>query len=679
MARDSRYDILFEPVRIGPVVAPNRFYQTPHAIGLGWQRPKAGAALRGIKAEGGWGVVCTEYCSIHPSSDDSPFGFLTIWDEDDVAALAGTADAIHAHGSLAGIELWHGGSHASNRMTRVPGLAPSVQPAMYHLPTTARAMDLSDIKAFRSWQRTAAERAKRAGFDIVYVYAGHDYLPFQFLSRRHNQRSDEYGGSLENRVRLLREMIEDTKDAVGESCAVALRLAVDELHGPAGITSDGEGRDIVAMLAELPDLWDVNVAGALGNDSKSARFSGEGFQEPYVSFVKSLTTKPVVSVGRFTSPDVMVGQIRRGVQDFIGAARPSIADPFLPSKIREGREDEIRECIGCNMCRAANNEGVHLRCTQNPTIAEEWRRGWHPERIAAYPRREKVLVVGAGPAGLEAALSLGRRGLEVSLAERSSKLGGRLINESALPGLSTWIRVRDWRQHMIGKLPNVSVFPGSDMTAEDICSFGADHVVIATGSSWRRDGVGVAGMEQIDLPFALTPDDVFAGSPISGPVIIYDDEHYFMGGALAERLARAGHTVTLVTPYPSVSSWTAMTDENAFLQERLLDLGVTLVPFRLLVSHEGGLARLACTASGRGSELDCGTLIAVTGRLPEDALFHALAEDTRPFTLHRAGDCLQPSSIADAVYSAHRLAREFGEAASTVPRRERPSLKEVTS
>lgn len=677
MARDSRYDILFEPVKIGPVTAPNRFYQTPHAIGLGWQRPRAGAALRGIKAEGGWGVVCTEYCSIHPTSDDSPYGFLTLWDDDDVEALAQTADAIHEHGSLAGIELWHGGSHASNRWSRVPGIAPSTMPAMYHLPTTARGMDLGDIRAFRGWQRDAAIRAKRAGFDIVYVYAGHDYLPFQFLSPRHNQRTDEYGGSLENRVRLLREMIEDTKDAVGDTCAVAVRLAVDELHGPRGITSDGEGRDIVAMLAELPDLWDVNVAGSLGNDSKSARFSTEGYQEPQVGFVKQLTTKPVVSVGRFTSPDVMVSQIRRGIQDFIGAARPSIADPFLPTKIREGREDEIRECIGCNICRAANNEGVHLRCTQNPTIAEEWRRGWHPEKIATYPKREKVLVVGAGPAGLEAALSLGRRGLDVTLADRNGKLGGRILNEAALPGLSTWIRVRDWRQHMIAKLNNVAVFPGSEMTAEDIAGFGADHVVLATGAKWRRDGVGVNGMDHLDLPRALTPDDVFAGAAVSGNIVIYDDEHYFMGGALAEKLLREGHNVTLVTPNASVSSWTAMTDEIGFLHERLHGLGLAMQTGRLLLGQRAGHVKLACTASGRDSEIACDTLILATGRLPDDGLHHALAAEPRPFAIHRVGDCLQPSSIADAVYSAHRFAREFGEAAVAVPRRERPPVKDI--
>ena len=151
-------------------------------------------------------------------------------------------------------------------------LSPSGQRAKFVQPMGARAMDKSDIAALRDWQRLAAERAVKAGYDIVYVYAGHDYLPFQFLSPRTNRRNDEYGGSTENRTRLLREMIEVTREATRGKAAVAVRMAVDELHGPHGISANGEAREIMGLLAELPDLWDVNVAGALGNDSKSARF-----------------------------------------------------------------------------------------------------------------------------------------------------------------------------------------------------------------------------------------------------------------------------------------------------------------------------------------------------------------------------------------------------------------------
>ena len=273
-------------------------------------------------------------------------------------------------------------SRPPNRASREASLSPSGGPNHYLYPQQTRAMDKADIRAFLRWQANAARRARQAGFDIVYCYAGHGYLPFQFISPRWNRRSDEYGGSIANRARLLREMIEVTKEAVGDKCAVAVRLAMDELMGEEGVTFEREGREVVSLLAELPDLWDVNIS-YVENDSMSARFSEEGFQERYVAEVKKLTSKPVVGVGRFTSPDMMVSQIRRGVLDLIGAARPSIADPWLPRKIAEGREDEIRECIGCNICRAHNNMGVPIRCTQNPTMGEEYRRGWHPERVPA--------------------------------------------------------------------------------------------------------------------------------------------------------------------------------------------------------------------------------------------------------------------------------------------------------
>ena len=480
MTRDPRYDVLFEPVRIGPVTARNRFYQVPHCTGIGWTQPETLARLRGIKAEGGWAVVSTEETEIHPTADCEPFHEGRLWDDRDIPALALTADAVHEHGALAAIEIMHHGGSVANWGTRMTPIAPSHRPIIYYSPVQARAMDKQDIRDLRKWHRDAAIRSKKAGFDIVYVYATHDLsIAQQFLERRKNDRIDEYGGSLENRARLLRELIEDTKEAVGDKCAVAVRIAADELMGDAGLTHDGEARDVIEMLAELPDLWDVNISN-WPNDSQTSRFAKEGFQEQYTSFVKKLTTKPVVGVGRFTSPDTMVSQIRRGILDFIGAARPSIADPFLPKKIEEGRIDDIRECIGCNMCVSSDYTSTNLRCTQNPTMGEEWRRSWHPEIIPARKSDGSVLVVGAGPSGLEAALAAARRGFEVHLAEASSDLGGRVSKESRLPGLSEWARVRDWRVGQLERMANVSIYRESSLEAEHVLEFGARHVAIAT-------------------------------------------------------------------------------------------------------------------------------------------------------------------------------------------------------
>ncbi len=245
MSRDPRYDILFEPVQIGPVTARNRFYQVPHCTGIGWTQPEALARLRGIKAEGGWAVVATEETEIHPTADCEPFHEGRLWDDRDIPAMALMADAVHEHGALAAIEIMHHGGSVANWGTRLAPMAPSHRPIIYNFPVQARAMDKQDIRNLRQWHRDAAIRSKKAGFDIVYVYATHDLsIAHQFLQRRKNDRIDEYGGSLENRARLLRELIEDTKDAVGDKCAVAVRFCADELIGEEGLTHDGEARDV---------------------------------------------------------------------------------------------------------------------------------------------------------------------------------------------------------------------------------------------------------------------------------------------------------------------------------------------------------------------------------------------------------------------------------------------------
>ena len=673
--RDPRYDVLFEPVKIGPVTARNRFYQVPHCCGMGYRYPASAAAMRGVKAEGGWGVVCTEEAEIHPSAEITPYLENRIWDDQDLPHLEALTEAVHAQGGLAGIELVHNGLHAANHYSREVPMGPSHRPLDNGSPWQARAMDKSDIANLRRWHRKAALRARDAGFDIVYVYAGHDMALLQhFLSRRHNDRRDEYGGSLENRARLIREILIDTKEAIGDRCGVAFRFAVDELLGDDGICSESEGRDVVAMLAELPDLWDVNVS-TWANDSQTARFAEEGYQERYTKFVKTLTTKPVVGVGRYTSPDAMVRVVKQGIMDMIGAARPSIADPFLPKKIEEGRIDDIRECIGCNICVTGDDLSAPIRCTQNPTMGEEWRRGWHPEMIPTASKRERVLIVGGGPAGLEAARACGQRGLEVVLAEAGEAWGGRCLKESRLPGLSSYGRVKDWRLGQLHKLANVEMFLASPLTADEILSYGIPHVALATGAAWRRDGIGRTRFRPLDADspaMVFTPDDFLGdGGGLdrlpAGPVVVYDDEGYLLGSVLAELLARAGRAVTYVTPLELVSYWSHHALDQPFVHKRLADCGVTIALNRLLVAQQADRLELACAFTGAPSQVDCAALVLVTARLPNEQLYLDLkareAEwaDAGITSVQAIGDCRAPATVAHAVFAGHRYAREFGE------------------
>lgn len=672
MNLQTRYDILFEPVKIGPVTAKNRFYQVPHCNGMGHRNPRGMAAMRGVKAQGGWSVICTEICEIHPSGEMTPDIEARLWDDHDIPALQHMVDAVHSEGALAGIQLGHPGNKLPNLYSREIPLAPSHIPILSGDPVQGRAMDKSDIRDLRKWHRDAALRAKKAGFDLIYVYAAHAVtLPMQFLSRQMNHRTDEYGGSLENRARLLREILEETIEAVGDKCAVPLRISVDELLGPDGITSEGEGRELVEMLAEIPDLWDVNISG-WANDSGPSRFFEEGSQERYTGFVKSMTSKPVVGVGRFTSPDMMVSQIRRGVMDMIGAARPSIADPFLPLKVQEGRIDDIRECIGCNMCVSGDTTGSPIRCTQNPTMGEEWRKNWHPEVIPPLRSEEAVLVVGAGPSGLECARALAQRGAHVILAEARDNLGGRVAKESNLPGLNSWRRVIDYRIGQIQNLTNVEYYLNSNLSADEIIEFGFQNVVVATGSRWVKNGLGRVHRTAIPISTSariISPEEVMEGvEDLPESILVYDDDHYYLAGAIAEKLRSQGCDVNFATPAPIVSQWTVNTLEQTRIQSKLMKCGVKLHTNNKISRVDTGQVVLQCTYSDVEQVVRADAVVLVTSRLPNDKVFVDLMrnqENLDPdskINITRVGDVLAPGTIAAAVYSGHRFAREFCEA-----------------
>ena len=690
MARNPRYDVLFEPVRIGPVTARNRFYAVPHAAGMTNAMPHMRAAFRGTKAEGGWGVVCTGYVSIDPGSDDSPLPFATLWDDEDVRSHALMTEAVHAQGALAGIELWHGGGSVMNRTSRLPTMSPSGTSWMathvnFMGHQRPRVMDTHDIRALLEAQAAAARRARQAGFDIVYVYAGMGYLPYEFLLPEWNFRTDAYGGSVANRVRIVRELLEVTHEAVGGKCAVALRISLEELRARPSENAPSEAHEVVALLADIPDLWDVKMDSS-PTDCPPSRFAPEGSHEPVIDFVKKVTRRPVVGVGRFTSPDTMVGQIRRGVLDLIGAARPSIADPFLPSKIDSGCEQDIRECIGCNICISSWHDGVPVRCTQNPTAGEEWRRGWHPERIAPAASAGSVLIVGAGPAGLECALSLGRRGYEVTVAEATDEIGGRLRFETRLPGLTAWGRVLDWRRGQLERLANVSVYRGNLLSAPDILELEPAHVVIATGARWARLLYSPLELAVGDIsgPGVFTPDDIAAGTQLTSPVVVYDYDNYYMGSVLAEHLAKSGQTVSYVTPAGHASAWGIMSNEQPQVHRALAASGIALHTLSRVTAFADRTVTLANQFTNAETRLPCASLVIVGTRLANDTLFAALMaregelEEAGVRSVTRIGDALAPGAIVHAVYSGHRYAEELdAEPAAVRYRRDTPLPRHV--
>ena len=671
MARDPRYDILFEQVKIGPLTAKNRFYQVPHCNGGGYRDPSAVAQMRAMKSEGGWGVIFTEQTEMHHTSEITPFIELRLWEDKDIPMLAKMADAMHEHGALAGIQLAYSGINGPNFYTREVPRAPTALPirTFTNDPLQARAMTKKDIRDLRRWHRNAFIRARKAGFDLVCLYGAHGFGIIQhFLSTATNQRTDEYGGSLENRSRLMRELIEEGRDAIGDTCGLTLRISLDEMVGDLGFANN-EVRDMIEMHADLPDLWDL-AHGAWEDCSGPSRFKEEAAQKSLVKGIRELTSKPIVGVGRFTSADVMVNQIKTGTLDFIGCARPSIADPFLPKKIEQGRIEDIRECIGCNICITGDMTMSISRCTQNPTFMEEWRKGWHPEKIQSKGSSKNVLIIGSGPAGLEAARALGLRGYDVAIAEAKTEMGGRVALEKKLPGLSAYGRVVDYRQYQISQMPNVDIYYESKLSADEVFDFGFENVAIATGSNWRRDGVARHHVVPMVINEAMpiyTPDDLMSGKSPQGNVVIFDDDHYYMGGVLAELMISQGSAVTLVTPSAYVSDWTNNTLEQAAIHKRLAELGVSIVLNKAIAKIESDSVETVCSYTGQTSQIEADAVVLVTSRTSVDQLWTDLSArqsqwpDAGIKSVNVIGDAQAPGPIAWATYAGHRFARELDE------------------
>ena len=707
MGRDPRHDILFEPLQIGPKTLRNRFWQVPQCTGSTAETPLQNAMHRSVKAEGGWGAVFTELISIHPEADASPLRQPTLWDEDDVRQLSLLAAAIHEHDGLAGIELGYSGftrGFGERLVARNPSqLGNEVFEGIIGYGIEATESDIRDLAA--DWA-TAATRARDAGFDIICIHGSQDLGPARFLSPFHNKRDDEYGGSLENRARHWLEVVAAVRDAVGDACAVVPRVSLDDLRGSAGVPLS-DALQVLRWLDPLVDAFDLNLSSwDWGEDIAASRFYPENHEALWHFEARKVVTKPVIGVGRLTSPDTMATAIRNGQLDIIGAARPSIADPFLPKKIDDGRVDEIRECIGCNACIARWEAHSRVVCTQNATMMEEFRRGWHPEIFTKAKNHENdVLVIGAGPAGLECAMVLAKRGMRnVHLVDGADDVGGLLRWIPRLPRLGDWRRLLDYRQIQLDKLSNVEVITRTHMTPEDALDYGAGYVVVAAGAKFETDGTShvthapIPGADA-SLPVHLTPEQIMLeGKEVPGrTVAILDFDGYAAGLGLAELLSQRGHAITYVTPFVRPAAYTLYTGEVPNVARLMRELDVELVVEHYVSSLSGGQVTLhglfddgyrqfpgtagsVRESAGEGIVREFDAIVLATGRRSSTDLYRGLVvrraawSDAGVQGVFRVGDCVSPRQLSEAIFDGHRLGREFDSPDPATPLRARREM-----
>ncbi len=661
----SSYPHLFSPLRIGNVTVRNRIMQTAHvklfaADGVDSQR---NVDYQAARARGGAGLLITGNRVVHPTSTT---GFPRVaWAYLDEALEADRrmTSAVHEHGALIFAQLNHFGLNATSDSAddlRVLWGPSAVKSPAYG--ETPKAMEPEDIREVVEWWARSAELSREGGFDGTEVHISHSYLLHQFLSPLYNKRTDEYGGSFENRLRFAREVIAAVRERVGADWVVGVRISLsDFIPGALDI------EDAVRVARELEaegqiDYVNVTAAG-YHNIFLAIQPSDvpDGYLVELTAKVKAAVTQlPVFTVGGIKDPALAEEILASGKADMVAMTRAQIADPEFANKVREGREDELVHCIRGNQgCIGRVFKGLPISCTVNPAAGREGRFG--PLVPADSPAR--WVVVGGGPAGMKAAVTLARRGHSVTLLERDAALGGQVNLILRTPGRDEfgWI-ARDLEVQL--RKAGVEVRLGTEATAELVRELAPDGVIVAAGAAPSRTGFSsvnplvesLPGSEQENV---LTGWDVLLDSrPAGEHVVVLDDDGSRYAAGVAEVLLDRGKHVELVSRWHALFPSTLTTLDMAHIYGRLLSKGLEYRLNSWASAIEGNRVSIFNLYTGQGGVLeDVDTVVLAAGSKPNDELYFALKGSVG--NLHRIGDCLAPRKLDHAIYEGELAGREL--------------------
>lgn len=652
---------LFSPLKIGKVVVKNRIYNPPHATIFADENflpTEKQVYYYAERAKGGAGMIVIGGSVVHRNSL-AHIGFNLVSDERSIPRYQKIAEAVHAHGAIILSQLSHHGRQTTNTYSRLPSISPSPIPCMLYRETP-KEMEKEDMEEVLQGFVRGAKNVQQAGFDGVEIYAAHGYLLSQFLSPHTNKRKDEYGGTLENRMRFPLEVVQAVREGVGKDFVVGVRVNGDDFTAGGLVL-----RDAQVIARKFADTKLVDFISVTGTTYNAIPLLVADMSFPLGVFVhlaagiKEKVDLPVVCVNRINDPLQAEKILEDGQADMIGMGRALICDPELPNKAKMGRLNDIRYCIACNQgCMGREIRNAPIGCTYNAAVGEEKELGIGTLKPAT--RRKKVMVVGGGPGGMEAARVAAERGHEVTLYEQNRELGGQINLLTRVESRKEFQNVVKFLTGQLEKL-GVRVNLGVEVSPETVLSAKPDSVVVATGSvplvsgftPFRPDVEKLPGVDQENV---LTVWEVLLGTKEVGKrVLLIDEEFDFRSTSTAEFLALQGKQVEIVTRLPYVGMEINFTSLGPQLQ-RLRKNGVLLTPLIGVKEIQGNTVVLfdIFTQEERKLEGIDTVVLSMINKANSD-LHRQLKGKVKE--LYAVGDCVAPRRVIDAVYEGHRVAR----------------------